>query len=89
MVAEPAAVIQILGMPPSVDAEIQRFGTIHLLDTEAVVAKGVKHFAAHAAVPGQTADLVVGVHQAAGYKNDFFAALVLFSVSHVKTSCLF
>ena len=83
------AVIQVFGLPPSVDAEVKRFGTIHLLDTETVVTKGVKYIATHTAVSGQTADLVVGVHQAAGYEDDFFAALVLFSVSHVKSSCSF
>ena len=82
MVSETPAVIEVLGVPPALDAQVQRFRAVHLLDAKAIVAEGVEHLPAHAAVAGQALHLVVGVQQAAGHEYDLLAPCIVSSVSH-------
>ena len=80
MAAEADVIVQVLGVLPALDAEIQRLGAIHLLHAQVILGQDVDKILAEAAVAGQVQHLVIGVQQAAGAKDDPFAAAVVFVI---------
>ena len=87
MTAEANIIIEIFGVLPALDTEIQGLGAVHLLYAKVILRQNIDKFLAEAAVARQRKHLVIGIQQAAGAKDDLFAAFVIFIV-HCHKICL-